>query len=92
MNELTRVSNECFKCRSRFCSNGIISSDDDGEAFNEIACPKHTDDLYKYADEVLGKNNGVFRMHCSTTGTYSRRTLKESLKKQKEEWENENQK
>lgn len=86
--ELTGVSNECFKCRSRFCSNGIISSDDDGEAFNEIACNKHVEDLEKYADEVLGKNNGVFRMHSSITGTYSRRTLKEGLRRLKKEHEN----
>lgn len=91
MNELTRVSNECFKCRSRFCSNGIISSDDDGEAFNEIACPKHTDDLYKYADEVLGSGNGVMRMHLSTSSILSRRILKEDLIKDKER-KNENQK
>ena len=45
MMELTGVSNECFKCRNRFCSNGIISIADKGEAFNEIACPKHTGDL-----------------------------------------------
>ena len=72
-------SNECFKCRNRFCANGIISIIDKGESFNEIACSKHTDDLYKYADKVLGKNNGNLRLHISTTGTLSRRILKEKL-------------
>ena len=72
-------SNECFKCRNRFCANGIITTEDNGELFNEIACPKHTGDLYDYADEVLGKNNGVYRLHISTTGTLSRRILKERL-------------
>lgn len=79
MRELTGVSNECFKCRNRFCSTGIISTDDNGEAFNEIACSKHTDDLYKQADKVLGKGNGVMRMHISSTGILSRRLLKEKL-------------
>jgi len=73
-------SNECFKCRNRFCANGIISIIDKGESFNEIACSKHTDDLHDYANAVLGKNNGNLRLHVSTTGTLSRRMLKEKLK------------
>ena len=72
-------SNECFKCRNRFCANGIISTEDNGELFNEIACSKHTDDLHDYANAVLGKNNGNLRLHISTTGTLSRRILKEQL-------------
>ena len=73
-------SNECFKCRNRFCANGIISTEDNGELFNEIACSKHTDDLHDYANAVLGKNNGISRLHISTTGTLSRRILKDELK------------
>ena len=72
-------SNECFKCRKRVCANGIISVVDKGESFNEIACSKHTDDLHDYANAVLGKNNGISRLHVSTTGTLSRRILKEQL-------------
>ena len=75
-----KPSNECFKCRNRFCANGIITTEDNGELFNEIACPKHTDDLYSYASEVIGNNNGVDRLHVGTTGTLSRRILKEKLK------------
>ncbi|WP_373750061.1 hypothetical protein [Jeotgalibaca porci] len=76
---MNKISNECFKCRSRFCSTGIISVADAGERFNEIACPKHTSELYRRADEVLGRKNGVERLHISTTGTLSRRILKDKL-------------
>lgn len=76
---LTKITNECFKCKNRFCSVGIISCDDNGNAFNEVACAKHTDDLYKEADRILGKDNGVMRLHVSTTSTLSRRILKEML-------------
>jgi len=85
MMELTGVSNECFKCRNRFCSNGIISVADKGEAFNEIACPKHTGDLYKYADEVLGKDNGVYRLHVSSSSILSRKMMKEKAEEQTNE-------
>lgn len=74
-----KIANECFKCKSRFCDNGIISTNDFGKQFNEIACPKHTDDLYSYADEVLGSNNGVIRKHISTTGNLSRRLMIKDL-------------
>lgn len=75
-----KPSNECFMCRNRFCSNGIISCDDNGEAFNEIACAKHTDDLYAKANEVLGNNNGIQRLHVSTTGMLSKRIMRKHLK------------
>lgn len=77
-----KIANECFKCKSRFCANGIISTNDFGKQFNEIACPKHVDDLYDYADEVLGSYNGVFRKHISTTGCLSRRLLVKGLEEQ----------
>ena len=76
---MSKIGNECFMCKSRFCSVGIISCADEGKSFNEIACAKHTDDLYKESDKVLGKNNGVQRLHVSTTSTLSRRILKEML-------------
>jgi len=74
---MIKASNECFKCGNRFCSTGIISVSDKGEKFNEIACAKHTDELYETADKVLGSNNGVMRLHISTTGNLSRKLLKE---------------
>jgi flagellar basal body rod protein FlgF len=74
---MNKPSNECFKCKSRFCSSGIISVSDKGEKFNEIACTKHIDDLEEKADEVLGHDNGVMRLSVSTTGGLSRRILKE---------------
>ena len=77
-------SNECFKCRNRFCANGIISVVDKGESFNEIACPKHTSELYRRADEVLGKDNGVYRLHVSSSSTLSRKMMKEKVKELEE--------
>lgn len=74
---MSKVPNECFKCKSRFCSNGIISIEDNGKKFNEIACDKHIKDLEKKANEVLGKDNGVMRLSVSTISGLSRRTMKE---------------
>ena len=70
-----KLSNECFMCRNRFCSNGIISCDDNGKAFNEIACAKHTDDLYAKADEVLGSKNGAKRLHISSSSVLTRKKM-----------------
>ena len=81
---MNKISNECFKCRSRFCSTGIISVADAGESFNEIACPKHTSELYRRADEVLGKDNGVYRLHVSSSSTLSRKMMKEKVKELEE--------
>lgn len=77
-----KIANECFECKSRFCADGIISINDFGKQFNEIACPKHVDDLYAYADEVLGSYNGVFRKHIITTGSLSRRLMVKDLVEQ----------
>ena len=74
-----KPSNECFMCRNRFCANGVISVADKGDSLNEIACQKHTDALYEKANEVLGKGNGVERLHVGTTGTLSRNLMKSHL-------------
>ncbi|AYJ73435.1 hypothetical protein [Enterococcus phage GVEsP-1] len=85
---MKKLANECIGCRSRFCANGIVSVADNGASFNEIACPKHTDMLYKKADEVLGKNNGVQRLHVSTTGCLTRRILPDKINEM-EKWRKE---
>ncbi len=40
--------------------------------FDEVACREHANDLEVYADAVLGKNNGVMRMHVSGNSKYQR--------------------
>lgn len=72
-----KLANECIKCKNRFCSNGIITVDDDGLLFNEIACPKHTDFLYEEATRIIGDDNGVMRNHISSSGCLSRRIMRE---------------
>ncbi len=58
---------ECYKCSSRSCYNRIVN-----ETFDELACSNHINDLEKYSDEVLGKNNGVYRTNISSTGKLKR--------------------
>jgi hypothetical protein len=56
---------KCLFCRSYKSHLRIVTPDG---VFDEVACRKHIDDLYSYANQTLGKNNGIVRMHETSTG------------------------
>jgi len=60
--------------RCKFCYNyksrtRIVSKD---RTYDEVSCPKHTNELEKDADKLLGSGNGKIRMHISSTGILCR--------------------
>ena len=63
--------NECLFCTSRRCYVHIYSSDA-GKTYNEIACQKHTKELYKDADERAA---GVLKRFCESSGKQDRRRI-----------------
>ena len=64
---MEKRKDECLFCTSRSCYTKIIS-----EKYQEIACSKHISDLEKHSDEKLGSENGVKRIHQSSTGKVKR--------------------
>ena len=64
---MKKRKDECFKCTSRSCYTKIIAY-----CYEEIACNKHLRDLEKESDLILGKGNGVQRIHQSSTGKMAR--------------------
>jgi hypothetical protein len=63
---MKRNPKQCFACTSRKCSHRIVTRHGH---FSEIACAKHSRELYRYSDAVVP---GVLRMFEETTGTYER--------------------
>lgn len=77
-----RRKDQCFMCNSRSCYTRICREEDEkGAAFDEIACNLHIFDLEQYSDTILGKKNGVMRVHISGT---ARQKRGESVPKHKE--------
>ena len=60
---------ECLFCRNRFCYSRIVSSEDDGKIYDEVACHKHTVELEKHSDEKAPK---VMKYFVSSTYKQSR--------------------
>lgn len=61
---------ECLCCNSRSCRTRIVRLE--APAYDEIACKIHIDALEEHADEVLGRGNGIYRHHISSTGNLKR--------------------
>lgn len=64
---MKKRKDECLFCSSRSCYTKIIS-----EKYQEISCSKHISDLEKHSDEKIGRNNGVKRIHQSSTAKVKR--------------------
>ena len=60
---------QCFKCNSRGCYCRVVSSEDDGLSFDEVACINHVEELYRHSDEVLPD---VMKYFISSTGKLKR--------------------
>lgn len=60
---------QCYFCTSRKCYSRIVSVNDDGKTYDEVACPRHVHDLEMHSD-----NNapGVMKYFISSTGCLKR--------------------
>lgn len=68
---MAKRKDECLFCRSRRCNNRVISSVDNGETYDEIACSRHRRDLDNHADRTY---TGM-KIYMETTGAYKRGEL-----------------
>jgi len=66
---MNKRKDECLFCKSRKCYERVVTNDDDGKAYDEIACIDHVKDLYKHSDEDVPK---VMRIFSSSTGRQKR--------------------
>lgn len=60
---------QCAFCNSRRCYTRITSTEDNGATYDEVACSKHSEKLYKHSDEKAPK---VMKLYSSSTGTLKR--------------------
>jgi ribosomal protein S18 len=60
---------ECLFCTSRSCYERVVSSEDGGQIYDEIACPRHQNELYKHSDEKAPK---IMKHFISSTGKLRR--------------------
>jgi len=60
---------ECIFCTSRKCSERVVSVDDKGKTYDEIACSKHSNDMNKDSDIKAPK---VMKIFASSTGRLRR--------------------
>jgi len=69
---MTKRKDECLFCTSRKCYERVVATEDNGKLYDEIACIKHVDELYKHSDETVPK---VMRIFSSSTGRVKRGDL-----------------
>lgn len=67
---MVKRKDECLFCGKRSCSTRIVRNEE--PLYDEVACDKHTSDLEKHSDEILGSHNGIMRCHISSTGRVKR--------------------
>ena len=66
---MKKRKDECLFCTSRSCYERVVSAEDDGKIYDEIACIKHVKGLHKHSDE---KAPGVKKNFISCTGRLKR--------------------
>ena len=60
---------QCLFCKSRKCNTRIVSSEDNGKTYDEVACTRHSADLHKHSDVSAPK---VMKLFISSTGALKR--------------------
>jgi len=71
--------NQCLFCTSRKCGTRIVSTEDNGKTYDEVACDRHSADLHKHSDIVAPK---VMKLFMSSTGVLKRgEDISSNLKK-----------
>jgi len=66
---MRKRKDECLFCTSRSCFERVVSSGDNGQLYDEIACPEHVKDMYKHSDRKAPK---VMKHFISSTGRQKR--------------------
>lgn len=66
---MKKCKDECLFCTSRSCFERIVSSDDNGKTYDEIACRNHIKELHKHSDETAPK---VMKYFISSTSKLKR--------------------
>lgn len=61
---------ECLFCGSRKCYTRVVRLEN--PRYDEIACDKHSNDLYTHSDTTLGKGNGIYRHYISGSARHKR--------------------
>lgn len=67
---------QCFYCTSRRCYTRIVSSEDNGATYDEVACSRHSDALHTHSDITAP---GVMKLFISGTGREKRGVEIESM-------------
>lgn len=67
---------QCLFCTSRNCYTRIVSSDDNGATYDEVACSRHSDALYSHSDKIAP---GVMKLFISGIGREKRGAEIESM-------------
>jgi hypothetical protein len=65
---MSKRKDACLFCKSRSCYERVVSSDN-GQTYDEIACPEHVKDMYKHSDRKAPK---VMKHFISSTGRQRR--------------------
>ena len=60
---------ECIACKSRGCYERVVSSEDNGRVYDEVACVEHVQNLRSDSDI---KAFGVLKHFISSTGRQQR--------------------
>ena len=66
---MKKRKDECLFCTSRSCYERVVSSEDDGQTYDEISCDKHIKDLHKDSDN---RAPGIMKYFISSTGKQKR--------------------
>ena len=61
--------NQCLFCTSRKCSTRIVSTEDNGKIYDEVACNKHSAQLHSHSDKFAPK---IAKLFISSTGYLKR--------------------
>lgn len=69
---MKKRKDECLFCKSRSCYERVVSFEDKGQTYDEIACRNHVKELHKHSDEKLPK---VMKIFSSSTGKQKRGEL-----------------
>lgn len=62
---MKKRKDECLVCKKRKCYERVVSSDDNGKTYDEIACFAHIFNLHKHSDITAP---GVIKYFISSCG------------------------
>lgn len=60
---------KCLFCNSKKCHYRVVTTDDNGASYDEVACDKHILDLEKHSDETVP---GSMRLFMSSSDRLER--------------------